>query len=93
MNPDITTEEDGLKGLTIAIAICGSRDQFVKKVGRMKAEGRLLSMNGRGRYSLVNVPLTFPCSKLLYHFGKHLEQRSRGEIIRLFNLNEYGQNA
>ena len=34
--------------LLLGIAICGETDQFVKKVGRNKAEGRLLSESFKG---------------------------------------------
>lgn len=38
-------EDDDLK---LGIAICGAKERFVKKMGRIKAESRLIGSNGRG---------------------------------------------
>jgi hypothetical protein len=35
--------------LNLGIAICGTKENFIKKVGRIKAEGRLKSHNYGGR--------------------------------------------
>jgi len=35
--------------LIVGIALCSKKDQFVKKLGRIKSYGRVLSKNGHGK--------------------------------------------
>lgn len=76
---------DGM-GLNLGIAICGTKENFIKKVGRIKAEGRLSSNSG-GRKVW---PLHTSCNGLeisvLMYIGAELSKLSSKNLKKQFNL-------
>lgn len=45
-------DQTGNPQLVIGVALCAPKEQFVKKIGRVKAEGRALSTGPKGKISL-----------------------------------------
>ena len=45
-------DQTGTPCLVIGVALCAPKEQFVKKIGRVKAEGRTLSTGTKGKISL-----------------------------------------
>jgi len=62
--------------INIGIALCSEKDQFVKKLGRIKAEGRMnqkVSHEGSGRHSLYLYDFYKTETVLNWFVGKELQ--------------------
>ena len=74
--------------LVLAIALCSEKDQFVKRLGRIKAKGRL-SSNRQGK---INVPVKRDPEKKLMGRIFNLavieltKSKNKEQLIRQFNL-------
>jgi hypothetical protein len=73
--------------LILGIAICGTKDQFIKKVGRAKANGRLkASINSKG-WKLIPIE-TDPTEaiKSFINFVKNFNALKVKDLQKQFNL-------
>lgn len=77
--------------LCIGISICGAKDAFCKKTGRVRAEGRAKGNPANG--GLFKLPVRAD-GKSLSQFvavSKTLSELSRNELVDTFNMKSYGQ--
>jgi hypothetical protein len=80
-------EEDG-NTLAIGIAICGAKERFVRKTGRIKSESRLNGANVRGikEITIRETEIAGNELKIFYQYVADFCKKTSKELQKDFNL-------
>lgn len=86
-------DPDGADVIMLGISLCGDRDQFAKKIGRVRAEGRMKSKGNHGRNYYPLYSETLPVrwfegqeQRVFLEAAQLNGALSRASLMRKFNL-------
>ena len=75
--------------LSVGVSVCGNRDHFSKKIGRIRAEGRAKQHDGgRGKYIFPKAVDVKNSIAEFVAFSKDIASLERKDIFTSFNLKD-----
>jgi len=93
---EASSDDDQIDIIIVGVSLCSKKDQFVKRTGRLKAEGRMKShgLHGRSYFNLYDEsrPLNWFKGhevRLFVEKARLTEALTRNGFIHKFNLKRY----